>query len=977
MLQVNLLGPLAVRRDEHEVSLVSMKQRLLVSRLAVSFPRPVAIDALVDDLWGDRPPKAVLNSIQVAVSALRALLGSTAIETQGRSYSLGAGISVDAEHFRSELDRGNAAFMAGDLTAAKALIGRALSRWRDEPLADLDPLPFVRSARDTLTTIWLDGLEVWSAIAVREGRSPQVITRLASIVADHPLRETLRAQYIEALAAADRTSDALAEFESARRSLRDELGVDPGPALRRAQSAVLRDEVPATVLTTNAHLTLGLREPQRRIIGRERDLVNVTELISRPGVRLISVLGPGGIGKTRLLQEIVSTSAIDAALIELVSTDSADGVFETICNRLGIAAGVDAEANLVSALELHAGPLLIGLDNCEHLPEAVPLVERLLGRVHGLKIIATSRIALESKAEYRYPLAALATDGSHDSLSPAAELVFETIRSRDPLFQPTESDKVNARAISVDCAGFPLAIELVAARSMSNGLGELRSQLSEPLESIAPESDEETEGSTSLARTIHWSVASLSSLARRALLASATFRGGFDASALAAVAGVSRQSATELLHILREYGLVTASNSPSGRRFDVLNVISEIIAESYESEFSELATSHARYFVNLARPTDGGMTFPRSQAELRMVAHDAANFRVAVRTLGSSDERLCGELVDSLAVAWMRVGTPVELAQWINVLLAGDAIGNEVRLDLLIHLLRVQQTRANFDPSPIIHAAHQISGSEMDPGRRCTLASFEALIAADNLDEEAVQRCLDFAMHFPVNLDDEVLTYAQSLCRLALFTVRADEDSAAEELRGFLIWARSRGLELHALSATHNLMQSLLILGRHSEAADLALDQLGNANEFDVSARVATLHLYGAALIHLGNPALAVEILESVVLMAHQQGMSRPALYALAALSIARLKCDPADADAAAYVGIYKSWLDAAGLQLDGVELELFETYMVSPMKFASRSVQQRHLARGEALFTKLGTMATLAAIADSLAQHKRLLSAE
>ena len=241
MLELRLLGEMQVRLDGAEVSVASGRQRLLLARLALAEGRFVPASQLIDEIWEDRPPGSATNALQVYISGLRKLLGPAAVRTSGRAYALDDAAAVDVMRFREEVSAG---LRAAGAAAASDWLDRGLSRWAGLPCTDLDEVGFVSTARTGLIDLYLSAVEVRAALRIGQGAAAQVLPELRALAREHPFREGIHAQLILALAASGRQVEALAVFDNVRDQLAEEFGVDPGQALRGAQTAVLRSDLP-------------------------------------------------------------------------------------------------------------------------------------------------------------------------------------------------------------------------------------------------------------------------------------------------------------------------------------------------------------------------------------------------------------------------------------------------------------------------------------------------------------------------------------------------------------------------------------------------------------------------------------------------------------------------------------------------------------------------------------------------------------
>ena len=330
-LRVNVLGPLEVfDATGHECVVPGARLATLLVRLALEEGRPVSPAALIEDLWGSQSPNGELNALQSLVSRLRRALGGASTIVQGPGgYRLSlAADGFDAARFRQLASDGRARLRAGDAAAAREVLAEASATWRGPVAGEVETLApgLAASLEEQRLEAAADRFEAEQ----RLGRAADVLDELALLRSRHPQHERLAALEITALVSAGRVADALRSYERIRRELADGLGVDPSPTLREAHRLALAADSGPARSSASVAATPGANLPAAvtSFLGRESELEQVTELLR--SVRLVTVLGPGGAGKTRLALETGrhlhrQSPGFDVWLVELAPvTDEAD-----------------------------------------------------------------------------------------------------------------------------------------------------------------------------------------------------------------------------------------------------------------------------------------------------------------------------------------------------------------------------------------------------------------------------------------------------------------------------------------------------------------------------------------------------------------------------------------------------------------------------------------------------------------------------
>ncbi|MEU9785661.1 BTAD domain-containing putative transcriptional regulator, partial [Streptomyces phaeochromogenes] len=408
-LRITLLGAFQASRGGTVLPVVGARLQGLAVRLALAGGRTVAQDVLLDAIWAEDPPAGPAHALQALASRLRRALGSAdAVAQAAGGYRLDVdAIDVDALRFEQLAATGRDRLRAGDAQAAAAVLGEAVALWGDHPgtRPGIELTVVAAVAPAAATRLAHASIEAVADLADAElslGRADEAAIRLTALLAEYPVHERAAALLMDALAAQGRQAEALALYERVRETLAEDLGTDPGAALSERHLSLLRAERPAPDTAVWQTGPSNLPAPLTSFIGRADDLTRIDTLLAAG--RLVTVLGPGGAGKTRLAVEAARRHRHEfhdgAWMIDLASVTEPAKVGAALLAGIGLRGGAVFEARtrvegdeldvLVDRLGGRESLLLV--DNCEHLIDAVAhLVAALLSRCSGLRVLATSR----------------------------------------------------------------------------------------------------------------------------------------------------------------------------------------------------------------------------------------------------------------------------------------------------------------------------------------------------------------------------------------------------------------------------------------------------------------------------------------------------------------------------------------------------------------------------------------------------------
>jgi len=641
MLEYRVLGPLEVRCEGSPVLITAPKVKTLLFALLLRPNEVVPADHLMEAIWPDHVPDSAHKLVQVYVSQLRAALGADAIETVGQGYRVEvAATGLDAQRFDRMRADGRRALSDGNPELALALARRALALWRGPALADVAYEAFASAEAARLDELRLDcaGDEPDAELAL--GRHEEVVPALRRLCTENPLRERSWERLALALYRCDRQSEALDALAVGRRTLLEGLGLEPGKGLQQLELAILNQNPSLHASTPNLSATLHLPAPSSALIGRLDELEQLRHLVQRDDVRLVTISGAGGSGKTRVALELARSSGAafgnGAAFVELASVQDPTLVLASIARELGVTeTSAETPADAL-ARWLQSRDLLLVLDNIEHVIESAPDVARLVQLAPRLTIVATSRRVLHVSGEHVYPLAPL-------PIGDAIRLFSERATARH-ISATTDVDRSEVIATicrRLDC--LPLAVELAAARSATLGPELLLERLSDRVAALGVGPRDAPARQQTLLDTLRWSTDLLSEAERRTLARLSVFSGGSSVEAAEAVCATD----IELLAALIDSSLVQRTAAGGSIRLSMLETIREHAAQllGMAGDRLEAEARHATYYVAFVEALD--LKSPATQADaLARVDADIDNLRVVI-----DRAELCGDDDTALRVA--------------------------------------------------------------------------------------------------------------------------------------------------------------------------------------------------------------------------------------------------------------------------------------------------------------------------------------
>ncbi|MGW6486334.1 AfsR/SARP family transcriptional regulator [Streptomyces sp. NPDC055056] len=729
-MRFGVLGPLMVWDGEgREVKVPEAKVRALLAALLANDEGPVSADRLIEDLWGDVPPGNPRAALQAKISQLRRVVGRDRVVRQPPGYGLrlDGDDEVDAVRFRALVTE---ARPVQDPRNRAALLTEALNLWRGPAYADFADDGFVQGTVQRLAEQRLSVLEDQAEARLEAQDHALLAGELADLVARHPLRERLRAVQMRALYAAGRQNEALASYDDLRCRLVEELGVDPSPELAALHGAVLRQDPELSAETSrkgergrapevrngatsataasgtgpaaSAHASgpgahSNLPVPLTPLVGRHEALARLSHLLTEQ--RLVTLTGPGGVGKTRL--------AVAAATAERESAEAgqpADGVW--LVEFSGIRSGTAADLAQVLAATLgirddtpHSLPgtgtsdaslphrlaaalrdrrTLLVLDNCEHVVDAAAeLTELLLRTAPGLRVLATGQQPLGLAGEAVFLVEPLPpTD--------AVRMFMERAAAATPGFprDPQAPDESDRQAVAEICGrldGIPLALELAATRVRALGVKGLAARLNDRFRVLTFGQRGAPARQQTLRAVIDWSWELLSAPERIVLRRLGAHSDGCDLEAAEAVCagdGVTRDEVLDLVTRLVDRSLVVVVEGPTGPRYRLLESVAAYATEQLHEmeDFTAVRDRQLRHYRALAEHAEPHLRGDGQQFWLARLDAEAGNLRTsldeALRRAGAGEPEEAVRLTTALAWWWLLRGRLNEARSRLGSVLA-------------------------------------------------------------------------------------------------------------------------------------------------------------------------------------------------------------------------------------------------------------------------------------------------------------------
>jgi predicted ATPase/DNA-binding SARP family transcriptional activator len=998
-LEFRVLGPLVVVRRGAEVALGGPRQRLVLALLLVSAGRAVPAERLLDEIWGGTAPASRTGPLRTYIWQLRRLLAAdgragtgtgTADPDPGPLVSRDAGYQLDIDPDQLDSARFEAYFAAASASASEqptralTALDSALGLWRGPAFGGLATEPGIQSEATRLDQLRLGAQELRAELLLATGGHTQVCAELGTLARDNPERERLWAMLMTALYRCGRQSDALRCFQEARAQLVEHLGIEPGPELRELEQAILRQDpmldwpprsgpptpqipqtaqtesVPATRPSTSTATSAEQRvaratgEPHpsgqsprsgghnlprqlTSFVGRGAERVTVADMLDRH--RLVTLSGSGGCGKTRLAlavaEDVLLRFPDGVWFVDLAAVSDPALIARALAGPLGV------ETDQLGQLDHVCGRiadqmLLLILDNCEHLVDAVAeVIEQMLLRCPSLRILATSREEIRIRAELVWRVPALSlpvhdeVGGDQDRFlnSEAVELFIERGRSALPRFAPTADSLAAVAQICRRLDGIPLAIELAAALAGSLPVTDIAERLDDAFRLLSPGTRQGVPRHRTLRATLDWSFDLLDDDARQLFVRLGVFVGDFTLAAAERVAGTGPDpmAVAQGLGKLVVTSMVSVVAGAEGAdRYRMLETIRQYALERLDEldEAEEIRWRHARYYADFAAEAERHVHGPTASEWLARLTSELPNLRKAVSWAIDHDDVETGLRLAAGYLPWFfaRMALLDELSRWLAAgLQREEDLPPDLRLMALTAASTVAFMQGDFSHTRQLGEEGIAIARELDDPRQLALSLMvRGAAAVFEGDLARAEECFEQAQPLCQRLGDRWGT-AWMLTGWAFGSRRAGHiELARRQLQESLEIFR----ELHDQHGQILPLVHLALAAQEEDQIDdalaLATEAVGLADALgDRQQQHLSLCVLGRVEMSLGHLDRAQELL--VRSIRHFPGAHHQLMVAIALEGLAGLSSRAGHhADAAALLGFTQRLRDRWQLALSG-----------------------------------------------------------
>ncbi len=885
-MRVGVLGPLLAEGTEGERTPRGQRLRDVLAVLLQRRGHTVTPDALLDLVWGEAARDLTASAVHTVVARLRRGLGSDSIETHDAGYRLGRAVRIDTDDFEWALRRAREATAAGDRSGAVAAYRDAVAVWRGPQAFEGVSDDLVMADRARLDEARAQTIDELASALLATGTGPasdEALALATTLTREHPLREGSHQTAMLAAVRCGRQAQALEIYRGLRARLREELGIEPGPTTQDLHQRILEQDptlevVPSTAAppgqdrgSTDERTRPSRREagrlptPLTPTVGRDRDVATVLTLLEQ-GRRLVTILGPGGVGKSRLLAEVGARLRADtdrevvyvdlAGLGASTAADIADAV--SVSFRLPVSRE-DPVTGLVA--ELGADRLIALVDEAEwSSPAVAEVASRILADCPGIHVVVTSRVPLDVLGESRVllaPLACPAEDaaGAEARRSPAVQLLEDRLRDHAPDLVIADADGAQLGRLARRVDGLPLALELLAGYAASRTLAELQSLVEAPLDVTSPELGHRPRH-RSLRETLLWSVQRLSPSERTVLSRLGVFAGSFDVSAARAVVGGSLHplSVEAALRALVREALVQLDRRGPRTRLRLLRTVRDLALEglAQAGEVEQVRRRHREWYAARWRGQ------PLHDELIAEVGESYDDYVEALRQgLVARDARSVADLAIALGRRWAFVEAAGVGVRGLDRVLAANMLGPVETARVQVLWIGLSHHMSWTDSGHLIGMTQQVLAGDPEwLAQSLLLESVHSYVSGDIArGVTASGRMVDIAREGARSLLPEAL--ASFAVMLATAGERDRALSAADEAWSLIGASPSA---VHFASVVPKIGLALVDAGEPQRAYDVCTRAIADVRaRLGVAPTLTTVTNVGWAALGIDRPAEALD----------------------------------------------------------------------------------------------------------------------
>ncbi len=926
-MRFQLLGPMEMSVNGRTAKLPGAAERALMAQLLLAPNRTIPATLLVDRLWSESTlPVDPMNALQIRVSKLRRALQSVGLSNLVEREGVGYRAHVDPTHvdvhdFEARLRQARARSQDDDPTDAGVLdaYDAALALWTGEPLSDFATEQWAMAEAARLTELKLAAMTERAQVALARGLHAEVVAQLEPTVAADPTLESMAGLLMVALYRSGRQADAIDVYTRTRDVLDEALGLEPSLSLRSLHERVLRQDAslggasdlapPAPVVapatrsrTTEAARATNLPTVLRALIGRDEQLDSLTTLVGE--ARLLSLIGPGGSGKTSLaLATVVRTAetfADGAFGARLASVNEPDQVPVAVADALavpldGAAGDRDVRERVINYLGNKQ--LLLLVDNCEHVIDAAAsLIDDVLGRCPRVTVLATSREALAVPDEVQVTVSPLETPPETAPPPrvldyPAAQLFAERSRAVRPGTVFSENDLEAIGRICRALDGIPLALELAAARTSALSPADIAGRLDQRFSLLTSGARTAEARQQTLRATVEWSYTLLTDREQLVFDRLSVFQGGWTLTAAEEIVADPDMQLGEVLDTigrLVERSMVLVEPGPT-TRYRMLETLRQYAAErlAETGQTDDMARRHATWFRNMALEAETALRGHGQRETLNRLRDEQPNLRAALAWLSGPGNDPDGALsmAGALGLFW-HLGRHLEGRELLGRLLDAHTGTPPARASALQAVSLVERPRACLvHPSPrCAETAQESLRLFEDLGDASRAAVSKVLLAVQGVtgaEPEKQERLLAEAQAQFERDADPWGTAVIGFVRMETALKTGDEDNAVPIGRATAAAFRQLDDPWGLSAILYHLGWGLRQFGRYEESARVleeAIDVAASAGLYNtVQWALADL---GVGYIHQGNHDVAADLFDRAAAASEQVGDGAGAVLA-------------------------------------------------------------------------------------------------